>query len=347
MSDLESRLSGGDEESPLLSIRNLSVDYVGRSAVRAVDDLSLDIRRGEIFGLLGESGSGKSTAILAALRLLPPPAVIVSGQVMFEGVDLLTLDEGALRRLRFRRIAVVLQSAMNALSPVLSIGEQITDVILAHEAASRGDAWARAGELLELVGIEAVRLRSYPHELSGGMRQRVGLAVALALRPALVVLDEPTTALDVVVERQILQRLAELSHARGFSILLVSHDVSSMLEFCDRLGVLYAGRVCEVAPRADLESGARHPYTRGLLDSLLSRHQAGTRLVGIPGAPPDIARPPSGCRFHPRCAFRVDLCEHTIPPLFAPAAGRALACHRPLQLVPPDVDASVPPRRTP
>lgn len=335
--------------APLLSIQNLSIDYVGERSIRAVDDLSLDLYAGEIFGLLGESGSGKSTAALGALRLLPPPAVIRGGQVLFQGHDLLQASEAELRRLRFRQLAVVLQSAMNALSPVLTIGEQIADVIVTHEELEEGagrqsalgrgvlgrgeawrSAWERSAELLSLVGIPAERLRSHPHQLSGGMRQRVTIAMALALRPSLLVLDEPTTALDVLVEREILQQVVELRDRLGFSVLIVSHDVGVLLEFCDRLGVLYAGRLCEVGRREELARGGRHPYTRALLASL--PRLSGERAGGIPGRPPDLVRPPPGCRFHPRCAARSDDCAVRLPELRLHAEQSWLACHHPLTL---------------
>jgi oligopeptide/dipeptide ABC transporter ATP-binding protein len=321
----------GRRES-LLSIRHLSIDYVGSRVTRAVDDLSLDLHAGEIFGLLGESGSGKSTAALGALRLLPPPAVIRSGQVLFEGEDLLTLRETSLAKLRFRKIGVVLQSAMNALSPVLTIGEQLADVMVTHDAASWKAALERSAELLSLVGIPPDRLRSYPHQLSGGMRQRVTIAMALSLRPRLLVLDEPTTALDVLVEREILEQVVRLRNLLGFSVLFVSHDVGAMLEFCDRLGVLYAGRLCEVASRDELLRGGRHPYTRGLLQSLPRLHGPRTGPGGIAGAPPDPAHPPSGCRFHPRCAFQQHDCSTLVPELHPEGSG-GLACHHPLALL--------------
>ena len=319
-------------DAALLSIRHLSIDYVGARVVRAVDDLSLDLHAGEIFGLLGESGSGKSTAALGALRLLAPPAVIRSGQVLFEGQDLLALGESSLRSLRFRKIGVVLQSAMNALSPVLSIGEQMADVIVTHERVPWSTAWQRSAELLSLVDIGAERLRSYPHQLSGGMRQRVTIAMALALRPRLLVLDEPTTALDVLVERDILEQVVRLRRSLGFSVLFVSHDVGAMLEFCDRLGVLYAGRLCEVSGREDLLRGGRHPYTRGLLQSLPRLRGPRTGPSGISGAAPDLLRLPGGCRFHPRCPSKSDVCVTSTPELRSEPRGK-LACHHPLALL--------------
>ncbi|HYG68781.1 MAG TPA: ABC transporter ATP-binding protein, partial [Anaeromyxobacteraceae bacterium] len=251
---------------PLLSIRDLCVDYVTPAGpVRAVDRVSLDLGHGEVLGIAGESGCGKSTLAQALLRILPPPAVIAGGEVRFEGRDLLRLSESELRAVRWRRIAMVFQSAMDALNPVLTVGEQLVDTLRSHRASPAREARERAVALLELVGIPPDRLRSFPHQLSGGMRQRVGIALALALDPALVILDEPTTALDVIVERDILHRILELRRRLGFSVLFITHDLARMLEVSDRVAVFYAARLVEVAPASVLRSDARHPYTRGLL----------------------------------------------------------------------------------
>ncbi len=312
---------------PLLSIRDLSVDYLTpRGPVRAVDRVSLDIGPGEVFGLAGESGSGKSTAAMAALRLLPAPAVITGGQVLFRGQDLLAMDERELRALRWRKIALVFQSAMNALNPVLTIGEQISDVIVAHEGVSQAVARERAAELLRLVGIESSRLLSYPHQLSGGMRQRVVIAIALALGPEVLFMDEPTTALDVVVQKEILQQIAELKKQLGFSILFITHDLGLMLEFCDKIGILYAGRLCEVAPSRALLERSEHPYTRGLLGSFPSTVGPRQRLLGIPGSPPTLHALPAGCRFHPRCGKAEARCQEALPELREIAPRHHTAC---------------------
>jgi peptide/nickel transport system ATP-binding protein len=311
---------------PLLSIRGLCVDYVTDGGlVRAVDRASLDVAPGEILGLAGESGSGKSTLAQALLRVLPPPAVITGGEVWFEGRDLLALSEPALRQVRWRRISIVLQSAMDALSPVLTIGEQLADTLRAHGRVTAPAARARAAELLELVGIAPDRLRSHPHELSGGMRQRVSIALALALEPALVILDEPTTALDVIVEREILDELLALRARLGFAVLFITHDLGRMLEVSDRIAVFYAARLVEVAPAAALRADPRHPYTRGLLRAFPSLH-GDTPPAVIPGAPPSLAAPPPGCRFHPRCPVALEACRREEPPLVALGPGRASAC---------------------
>ena len=319
---------------PLFSVKDLCVEYVTpRGPVRAVDHVSFEIGAGQVFGLAGESGSGKSTAAMAAMRLLQPPALITGGEVKFRGRDILKMDEDELRRFRWKEIALVFQSAMNALNPVLTVGAQIADVIETHEGVKKSVALERAAELLQLVGIESSRLKSYPHQLSGGMRQRVVIAIALALKPPLLFMDEPTTALDVVVQKEILQQIAELKQKLGFSILFITHDLSLMLEFCDTVGILYAGKLCEVAPAKTLFSAPQHPYTRGLMNSFPELKGPRQRLEGIPGSPPDLRKPPSGCRFHPRCADRIDVCD-TVVPLLLPQGSTSqdrvhvAACHR-------------------
>jgi peptide/nickel transport system ATP-binding protein len=307
---------------PLLEIEDLRVEYGG---IRVVDGVSLTIRPGERVGLAGESGSGKSTIALAVLRLLRAPAIITGGRILFEGKDVLDMSELELRRFRWRRVSLVTQSAMNALNPVMRIGEQIADAIEEHEGESRRRALSRAGALLELVGLDRARLRSYPHELSGGMRQRVVIAMALALRPPLVIMDEPTTALDVVVQREILDEIARLQAELGFSVLFITHDLSLMMRMCSRVGVLYAGRLAEAAPARAL---GQHPYTRALLDCFPD-YGAGHRsqLRGLPGAPPDLRDPPAGCRFHPRCTQCVTVCATAVPGMVTVAPEHEVACH--------------------
>jgi peptide/nickel transport system ATP-binding protein len=313
--------------SAVLSVRDLCVEYGdGASRVQAVDHVSFELQPGEVLGLAGESGSGKSTIAQALLRVLPAGARITGGSIQLGGTDVLALDAEGLRRFRFSQASIVFQSAMNALAPVLRIGEQITDVILAHEDVSRTAARLRAGRLLELVGIPAARLDAYPHELSGGMRQRVVIAIALALSPPLLILDEPTTALDVLVQREILQKLAELRERLGFSILFITHDLALLLELATRIAVLYAGRVVENAPARDLLLAPLHPYTQGLLHSFPSLDSR-KLPEGIPGAPPDMRQPPSGCRFHPRCEHAQPLCGRESPSLRTLAPGRLCACH--------------------
>jgi peptide/nickel transport system ATP-binding protein len=282
----------------LLELRGLAVDY-GR--VRAVDGVDLAIGEGEIVGLAGESGCGKSTVAAAAMQVLRPPGHIAEGSVLFQGQDLAGRSREALRKYRWRNVSMVFQSAMNALNPVMRVGDQFVDAMQAHERIDRRRAVRRAGELLELVGIDARRVRAYPHELSGGMRQRVIIAMALSLSPELIIMDEPTTALDVVVQREILQQIEALKRDFGFAVLFITHDLSLLLEFADRIAIMYAGEIVESAPADRIGLEPQHPYTQGLLRSFPPLRGPLTRLSGIPGSPPDLADPPSGCRFHPRC----------------------------------------------
>jgi peptide/nickel transport system ATP-binding protein len=293
-----------------------------------VTDASLALHRGEVLGLAGESGSGKSTLAMAATRLLRPPGVITGGEVRLFGedgsvLDMLAADYAILRVLRWSQVSLVLQSAMNALNPVLTIRAQLTDALAAHaEHLSRSQRRARAAELLDMVGISSDRLTSHPHELSGGMRQRVMIAMALALRPQVVIMDEPTTALDVVTQREILEELKDLRDQFGFAILFITHDLSLLIEIADSIAVMYAGRLVERAPANALFRAPRHPYTLGLLSSFPPLHGPRAPMTGIPGSPPDLRMLPSGCVFHPRCPVAFDRCAVDAPPL-ADVGGRA------------------------
>jgi peptide/nickel transport system ATP-binding protein len=339
--------------SPILEISDLSVVYRTQGGdVHAVEQVSLELNPGEVVGLCGESGSGKSTLAYGATRLLRTPALVTSGSVKYGGrritdggdpVDLLAMTHHELRAMRWREIAIVFQSAMNALNPVLRVQDQLLDAIHAHLKVPRREAHEKAAELFDLVGIPRNRLRSYPHELSGGMRQRVMIAMALATDPEVVIMDEPTTALDVVVQRDILAQIVELKERLGFAILFITHDLSLLLELADRIAVMYAGRLMETGASKDLIRDPAHPYTRGLLNSFPSirgprRELAGipgttpdlrdpahpyTRgllnsfpsirgprreLAGIPGTTPDLRDPAPGCPFVPRCTFAVPAC---------------------------------------
>ena len=290
------------ERELLVELRQLVVDYeVPGKRVRAVDHIDLQIRAGEIFGLAGESGCGKSTTGNAILQILREPARVSGGEIRFRGENLLGKSREELRKYRWRNVSMVFQSAMNALNPVLRIGDQFIDMMQAHERISKKQSLVRAAALLEMVGIDPHRIRSYPHELSGGMRQRVIIAMALALHPELVILDEPTTALDVVVQREILQQFEALKRELDFAVLFITHDLSLLVEFADRIGIMYAGEIVETAAARDLLAEAKHPYTQGLLSSFPPLTGPLVRMTGIPGMPPDLSDPPSGCRFHPRC----------------------------------------------
>ena len=305
--------------SPILDIRDLSVAYrTPGGDVRAVERVNLTLNAGEVVGLCGESGSGKSTLAYGATRLLRPPAVVTSGQVLYSGnritsggdqVDLLTMSHHELRSMRWREIAIVFQSAMNALNPVLRVQDQLLDAVRAHLRLSRSEAKDKAATLLDLVGIPRNRLRSYPHELSGGMRQRVMIAMALAADPEVVFMDEPTTALDVVVQRDILAQIVELKETLGFAVLFITHDLSLLLELTDRIAVMYAGQLMETGVSKDIMRQPAHPYTQGLLNSFPSLRGPRRELAGIPGSPPDLRDPPAGCPFIPRCQHAIDACS--------------------------------------
>jgi len=294
----ESQPSMAVQRNTLIQLQSLTVAY---GDVVAVDGIDLTIGAGEILGLAGESGCGKTTVANALMQILRPPARIAGGSILFRGDDLIARSPEELRRHRWRNVSMVFQSAMNALNPVMRVGDQFVDMMRAHERISKRAALDRAGELLDLVGIDRRRIRAYPHELSGGMRQRVIIAMALALRPELVIMDEPTTALDVVVQREILQQIRDLQRELEFAVLFITHDLSLLFEIAHRIAIMYAGEIVEEAPAARLRDAARHPYTLGLIRSFPSLTGPLERMAGIPGSPPDLASPPEGCRFHPRC----------------------------------------------
>jgi peptide/nickel transport system ATP-binding protein len=291
---------------PVVELRQLVVEYgAGDRSVRAVDGVDLTIHAGEVVGLAGESGCGKSTVANAMMQILRPPACVTGGSILFRGDDLVHKKREELRRYRWQDVSMVFQSAMNSLNPVMRVGDQFVDMMRAHQRVSRRVALARAGELLDVVGIDPRRVRAFPHELSGGMRQRVIIAMALALSPELLIMDEPTTALDVVVQREILQQVQDLQRDFGCAILFITHDLSLLLEFAHRIAIMYAGEIVETAPSEQLRLNPQHPYTRGLMESFPPLTGPMRRLVGIPGAPPDLSDPPAGCRFHPRCPLCV------------------------------------------
>ena len=288
--------------SEVLDVSGLSVDYIlDRGEVRAVDDVSFTVGRGEFLGIVGESGCGKSTLLFAIAQLLAPPAQLASGSVRFKGTNLVGLTDSQLSAVRWRDMSVVMQSAMNALNPVKSIGAQFKDAMQAHGDFSREEIVTRSAQVLRMVGIDPVHLKSYPHQLSGGMRQRSMIAMAMLFTPDLVIMDEPTSALDVVAQRSLMVQIKELQQTYGFAVIFVTHDMSLISHFSDRLMVMYAGQMDELGATKTIFDKPRHPYTRGLLEAFPSIHGARVPLKGIPGNPPDLTLLPSGCRFHPRC----------------------------------------------
>jgi peptide/nickel transport system ATP-binding protein len=302
---------------PLLEVEELSVSYFTDAAeIRAVEKVNLSVSAGEFLGIVGESGCGKSTLLFAIAQLLSPPAEITSGRVVFRGQDLVQLTGNELRLVRWRDYSVVMQSAMNALNPMKSIGAQFKDTIRAHERASADQIRIRSAEVLHLVGIDAAHLDSYPHQLSGGMRQRAMIAMALLFTPQLVIMDEPTSALDVVAQRSLMTQIKELQQQLGFAVMFVTHDMSVVANYSDRVMVMYAGQVAELGDTGSIFERPLHPYSRGLLDAFPSVRGPRRPLVGIPGSPPDLGRPPSGCRFHPRCSEVMAQCATTDPELY-------------------------------
>jgi peptide/nickel transport system ATP-binding protein len=306
----------------VLRAEHVSVVYDGDSPTRAVRDVSIELRRGEVLGIAGESGCGKSTLAYALMRMLRPPARLTAGSISFsEGigaapVDVMGLGPEDLRRFRWTKLSMVFQSAMNALNPVTSLRKQFSDIFETHAPEMRRDEREqRSRALLDMVGIDPARISSFPHELSGGMRQRVVIAMALALHPDVVIMDEPTTALDVVVQREILDEIERLREELGFSIVFITHDLSLLLEISDRLAVMYAGEIVEFAPSVEVARAPAHPYTLGLLESFPDMRGARRQLHGIAGSPPSLAEEIAGCAFAPRCGYAFAPCESTAPRL--------------------------------
>ncbi|HKU56177.1 MAG TPA: dipeptide/oligopeptide/nickel ABC transporter permease/ATP-binding protein [Gaiellaceae bacterium] len=307
-------------DGPVLKVERLSVAYATDAGpVVAVDNVDLELERGEFLAIVGESGCGKSTLLYAIARLLgsPLPGEIVGGSIFFKGKDLVLLEERELRRVRWRDLSVVMQSAMNALNPVLTVAQQMRDACRAHSNMSKAEIEERSREVLRLVSIDPIHLHSYPHQLSGGMRQRAMIAMALLFTPDLVIMDEPTSALDVVAQRSLMVQIKELQERLGFAVIFVTHDMSLVSHFSDRLLVMYAGQVAETSKTRELFDRPRHPYSQGLLEAFPSIRGPKVRLLGIPGSPPDLARPPAGCRFAPRCAHVQPRCTSAEVPLFS------------------------------
>ena len=315
-------------DPPVLEVSGLSVDYVlDRGDVRAVDDVSFTVSRGEFLGIVGESGCGKSTLLFAIAQLLAPPASVVAGRVTFDGTNLVGLTDGQLSAIRWRDMSVVMQSAMNALNPVKTIGAQFKDAMRAHGKFTGEEIATRSAEVLRMVGIDPVHLRSYSHQLSGGMRQRSMIAMAMLFTPDLIIMDEPTSALDVVAQRSLMVQIKELQLTYGFAVIFVTHDMSLISHFSDRLMVMYAGQVDELGATRTIFDHPLHPYTQGLLEAFPSIRGPRVPLRGIPGNPPDLAHVPDGCRFHPRCPYAVERCTQVAPDLY-PLEGALVRCLR-------------------
>jgi peptide/nickel transport system ATP-binding protein len=312
----------------ILEIERLSVHYVTPNGVaRAVDGASFVVEPGQIVGVVGESGCGKTTLARAIPRVMPNSARVAGGRIVFEGEDLLTLSARRMNAHRWKKIAFIPQSAMNSLDPVYRVGRQMSEVLIERGGMDRRTARARSAELFSMVGIEAGRLNDYPHQFSGGMRQRVAIALALALRPKLVIADEPVTALDVVVQRQVLDVLRHLQAELNLSVILVTHDISVVAYLCDAVVVMYAGQVVETGTCDDVLARPDHPYTMGLCNAFPDLARSQGRLVPIEGAPPSLLDPPEGCRFAPRCPFVIERCEQS-PPLAQTRPGHRAACWR-------------------
>ena len=316
----------------LLAVDGLTVEFpVEGGTARVLDGVSFALERGQVLGLVGESGCGKSMTALCIMRLLPAPGAITAGRIVFDGIDLRTLPERDMRPLRGARIAMIFQEPMTALNPVLTVGAQVAEGLRIHRPVSRSAAWARAVELLAEVGIPepATRARDYPHQLSGGMRQRVMIAMAIACEPDLLIADEPTTALDVTIQAEILDLLRRLRRQHGMGLLLITHDLGVVAEQADRVAIMYAGRIIEEAPVGELFAAPTHPYTKALLRSMPSLGRRHDRLETIPGNVPDITRRPSGCSFRDRCAQVQADCAVAPPPLVARGTDHRVACFHP------------------
>lgn len=315
---------------PLLDVRELTLHYATKMGdVHAVDGVTFAIEPGEALGLVGESGCGKTSLALALLRLLPDNAKLLGGQILFEGVDLLRLPENEMRRVRWRGISMVFQAAMNSLNPVYRVGDQIIEAMQTHLNIAYAEARRRVAHLFDLVGLAPELMDRYPHEYSGGMKQRAVIAMALACDPKLVIADEPTTALDVIVQDRILRRLEEVRRQLNMALLYISHDIAVIAEVSRRLGVMYAGNLVEFGDTVAIFQRPAHPYTLALMSAFPSVKGEKRRLRGLPGEPPDLLRPPPGCRFHPRCALATEVCRTQAPPYAEVQPGHYVACWHP------------------
>lgn len=314
----------------MLEIKNLSTYYkVLRGYVKAVESVSFSVEEGESLGLAGESGCGKTTIALSVTRLLPVGGQIVGGKILFENLDLTKLDDYEIRQnIRWKKISMIFQGAMNAFNPVYKVVDQITEAIIAHEpGVTKDEAEERGQKLFELVGLEPSRIYNYPHEFSGGMKQRAMIAMALACNPKLVIGDEPGTALDVIVQAQVLKLLNDIKKKLGLSMILITHDLSIITETCERVAIMYAGKIVELSDVFTLFTEPLHPYSQGLIGVFPDVKAPKQRMISIPGQPPDLLDPPSGCRFHPRCKYAMPICKKKEPPFAESKKNHLVACH--------------------
>jgi len=313
---------------PLLKVNSLTIDYTTRrGTVRAVDDVSFSMKKGETLGVVGESGSGKSTLGLSLLRLVPHPGKIAKGRIVVDGTDLMSLPGKKMRSIRGRKVAFIFQDPMTSLNPVKKIGAHFIEYIRTHEPkTSREEALKRAKTILKDLGILPERINDYPHQFSGGMRQRIMIGLAIALNPRLVIADEPTTALDVIVQAKILDILKNLCKAYEMALILITHDLSIVLERCDNVMVMYAGHLVEYADTTELNKNPKHPYTQGLLRTIPNIELAEQKLEAIPGSPPDLLNPPKGCRFWPRCSHAMKICRLKVPPVMNVGTDHLVRC---------------------
>lgn len=316
--------------SVVIDVQNLTTHYSTlRGWIHAAEGVSFQVEQGKALGIAGESGCGKTTVAMSLLKILPAAGRIRRGKILFEGVDLVPMPESEMRKIRWKGISIVFQGSMNAMNPVYKVGEQIVEAIRIHESGvDRKAAIERAKRLFEMVGLEPDRVDNYPHEFSGGMRQRALIAMALAANPKLVIADEPGTALDVIVQAQTLKLMRDLKDKLGLAMIMISHDLSIIAETCEKVAIMYAGRIVEYGDAEAVFSEPLHPYTQGLVRAFPSIKGAKTRLISIPGQPPDLLKPPPACRFNPRCQYVMDVCRKVDPPLEEAGKGNHLvACH--------------------
>lgn len=314
----------------ILDVQDLSTYYfTSRGPVRAAEGVSFKLESGEAMGLAGESGCGKTTVALSLLKILPSNGRIVNGKIIVKGTDIVTLDESEMRKkIRWRVVSMVFQGAMNALNPLYKVGDQIVEAIKLHEPeVTRKEAKERTSKLLEMVGIEPSRVDNYPHEFSGGMKQRALIAMALCNNPDVVIADEPGTALDVIVQAQVLRLMKELKNRLNLSVIMISHDLSMIAEICQKIAIMYAGYLAEYGDIVKIFKKPLHPYTIDLIESFPSIRAARQEMISIPGFPPDLLNPPPGCRFHPRCKYAMDICKKKVPNLLEISDDHFVACH--------------------